>query len=253
MITFLSREQWSALSLPRLGVVVPVTQFVGLVVHHTVMVLGDYNANGYRYGDLDDIGVYMRHLQGTARPDLGTDVPYSFVAFEGTNDDDAVICEGRGFYRTGAHTAGFNSTRWGCALAGDYTHTAPSRGQWTALNWLGLQLADPINAQKTLGHSDTVATQCPGLSAYPQLHMAQPPFTIIEEPKEDDMPEYVIRNAADLNNSPWIAVYAQGHVRSIGGDESAWILGTDPNHWKIPVIDERDIAAYHRTLQDTLR
>ena len=252
MITYLRRDQWGAYDhLARLGWVVPITQFVGLVVHHTVIVMHDYDADGYHYGDLDDISAYMRYLQGAARPDLGSDVPYSFVLFEGENDDDVVICEGRGFYRTGAHTIGYNSSRWGCALAGDYTEREPSDGQWAGLNWLGAQLADPVNAQPTLGHRDTVATQCPGNSAYPLLHLAQPPFTV-EEPKEHDMPEYVIRNAYDTNNSPWIAVYAQGHVRTIGGDEAAFLLGTDPNNWKIPVIDEKDTAAYQRTLQDAL-
>jgi hypothetical protein len=183
-VHLLDRNSWQALDLPRLGWVVPREQFVGLVVHHTVMILGDTDADGYANGDLDDIRAYMQHLQGTVRPDLGADIPYSWVIFEGATDNDAIICEGRGFERTGAHTAGYNSTRWGCALAGDYTYRRPSPGQMAAIRYLGSLLADPAGAVPTLGHRDTVPTQCPGNMTYPLLVQVQPPFFAIQE---DDM------------------------------------------------------------------
>ena len=183
MIEVLSREDWGAdPNLPKLGYQVPVEQFRGLIVHHTVMVLNDTDHDGYSAGDLDDIGAYMRRLQ-TIRPDLGLDVPYSFVVFEGLTPADAVICIGRGQFRTGAHTAGYNSTAWGVALAGDYTNIAPTAGMLEAVRLIGRWLADPVNAYPTLGHRDTgYATACPGAMAYPLLDQVQPPFT-----SEDDM------------------------------------------------------------------
>ena len=181
-VTVLSREDWGAdPALPKLGYQVPVEQFVGLIVHHTVMVLNDTDHDGYSAGDIDDISAYMQRLQ-VARPDLGLDVPYSFVVFEGLTANDAIIGIGRGQFRTGAHTAGYNSTAWGVALAGDYTHIEPTPGMLEAIRLIGRWLADPINAMPTLGHKDTVATACPGALAYPLLDQVQPPFT-----SEDDM------------------------------------------------------------------
>lgn len=179
---YLDRSAWGARSdLPRQGHVVPRSQFVGLVVHHTVIVLADYDRDGYVHGDVDDIKRYMRSLQ-TARPDLGLDVPYSFVVFQGSSEFDYVVCEGRGFDRTGAHTAGFNSTRWGLAFGGDFTSVAPTIGMLAGVRWVGAQLEDPIGAQQTLGHRDTKATACPGDAAYPLLVRLQPPFAPLAPP-----------------------------------------------------------------------
>lgn len=175
--TFLDRAAWHAdLSLPRLGHVVPRAQFVGLVAHHTVIVMPDWDHDGIIDGDLDDIRRYMQHLQ-IARPDLGLDVPYSFVVFRGVDEYDHIVCEGRGFDRTGAHTAGFNSSRYGVALAGDFTSVAPTIGMLAGVRWIGAQLDDPVGARPTLGHCDTKATACPGAMAYPLLDRVQPPFT----------------------------------------------------------------------------
>ena len=200
MIEVLSREDWGAdPNLPKLGWQVPVTQFVGLIVHHTVMVLKDTDHDGYAAGDLDDISNYMQRLQ-VARPDLGLDVPYSFVVFEGRHELDAVICIGRGQFRTGAHTAGYNSTAWGVALAGDYTHIAPTPGMLEAIRLIGRWLADPVNALPTLGHKDTVATACPGALAYPLLDQVQPPFTSEDDMTLDDLVAALGPNARRTGN-----------------------------------------------------
>lgn len=246
-IELLTRTQWGAYDLPRLGWVVPLEQFVGLVGHHTVMVLGDTDADGYANGDLDDIGAYMRRLQDGARPDLGRDVPYSWVIFEGIDDNHAIICEGRGLFRTGAHTAGYNSTRWGCAFAGDYTYRSPSPGQYAAFNLIGAMLADPVNAQPTLRHGDTVATACPGAST--DLSQCQPPF-IAAPPKEEDMVRYILRYGPNLDDEPWLAIYESGRVRYLGAIETAFLRGPDPNAPLIPFIDEVDYKAYSQAKKD---
>lgn len=181
-----SRQEWGADPLQvACGYTVPDAQIVGLVVHHTVIVMPDYDHDGMVAGDVDDVCAYMRALQ-RARPDLCDDVPYSFVHFEGATDDEVIVAEGRGFGRTGAHTVGYNSTRYGCALAGDYTSKPPTAGQLAGIRWIGSTLVDPIGAQPTLGHRDTASTACPGAMAYPLLDRVQPPFTT-EEPEEDDM------------------------------------------------------------------
>jgi hypothetical protein len=162
---YLDRAAWGAnTGLPRLGRVVPRAQFTALVCHHTVIAFKG------------DVGAYMRALQ-TARPDLGLDVPYSFVVFNGPGEFDYTVAEGRGFDRTGAHTqGGYNSTAYGCALAGDYTNVAPTIGQLIGIRWIGAQLVDPYGARPTIGHRDVHSTACPGALAYPLLDRLQPPF-----------------------------------------------------------------------------
>lgn len=177
-VRWLDRDEWGAGPLIA-GYQVPHAQFVGLVSHHTVIA---YNG---------DPIAYMQTVQHS-RPDLGDEVPYSFVIMPGPTDQDAIVGEGRGWGRTGAHTAGYNSTRYGIAWAGDYTNVEPTPGMLSAFRWLGSQLADPYGAQPTLGHRDVKATACPGDCAYPHLPELQPPFRPL---LEDDMPtpeEYAI-------------------------------------------------------------
>lgn len=182
-VTELSRAQWGAGPLGA-GHVVPLAQFVGLVVHHTVIVMPDYDHDGMLAGDLEDAIVYMRVLQH-ARPDLGADVPYSFVVFEGAGENDCIVAEGRGVGVTGAHTIGYNSTRYGVAFAGDFTAHAPTPGMWAGVAHVGRRLADPSGAERTLEHRDVYATECPG-NATPSPALAQPPFTD-PSPQEDEL------------------------------------------------------------------
>lgn len=116
-IYYRTRADWGANpALPRKGWKVPATQFKGLVGHHTVTEPDiDFDAPLQdRIGQADG---HMRYIQ-TVRPDLGLDSPYSFVAIY-IGGNDWVVCEGRGWYRTGAHTIGFNSSRYGVAYAGN--------------------------------------------------------------------------------------------------------------------------------------
>lgn len=201
-VQWIDREAWGAAPLPRLGHVVPHEQFIGLAVHHTVTVVADVDRDGFVDGDLDDISAHMRYLQ-TVRPDLGLDVPYSFVVFPGATEDAAVVCEGRGWSRTGAHTAGHNSTRYGVAFAGDYTNQAPTPGMLAAVRWLGSALADPGGAALTLGHRQTYPTACPGDAAYPLLVRLQPPFgPDIPAPTQED-PDMELTDKTVRDGVPW--------------------------------------------------
>lgn len=186
-LRWIDRDEWGQdITLQRCGHLVPHTQFVQLFVHHTVIVQRDWDGDGYLNGDLDDIYAYMRSLQ-TARPDLGLDVPYSFVVFPGAEAGDGIVCEGRGWARTGAHTIDHNSTSYGVAFAGDMTDWPPTPGMLAAVRWVGEGLADPYNALPTKGHRDVYATACPGAMAYPLLDLVQPPFTTAPPPEDDDM------------------------------------------------------------------
>ena len=165
--------QWGADPASVLGGVgAPHSQFRRIVVHHTVVPYGG------------DPRAYMRRMQA-ARPDLGLEVPYSFVVMPGATDNDAVIGVGRGWGRTGAHTIGYNDTAYGVAFAGDYTDVAPTAAMFAAVRLIGSYMDAP---EETLGHRDTYATACPGAATYPLLGELQPPFqsqSILDDTPED--------------------------------------------------------------------
>ena len=182
-LTYLNRVDWGAnTSYPRKGYQLELVDFVGLILHHTVMVLADWDGDGITHGDLDDISRYMQRLQ-TIRPDLGLDVPYSFVVFRGAGPNDVVICEGRGWTLSGAHTAGppstgrferYNYTRYGVAI-GANTMTEPvTDGMVEGIRWIGDHLPGP--AEPTQGHHESYATACPGTNGKSILPQIQPPF-----------------------------------------------------------------------------
>lgn len=183
-ITVLGRSHWGAGPL-RKGALIDHARFVGLAVHHTVMVMRDYDSDGFLRGDLDDVKRYMKALQ-VARPDLGSEVPYSWVVFAGATDADCVVAEGRGFGVTGAHTTGYNSTRYGVAYAGNASVDRITPGIIAGFRWVGEHLHDPVDAAKTFGHRDTKPTECPGNNLYGKLFLIQPPFHAPTE-EEDDM------------------------------------------------------------------
>ena len=225
-IVYLTREQWGGGPV-RAGRSAPHSQFVGLVAHHTVFILPDYDRDGFTHGDLDDIRRYMRQLQ-QARPDLGPDVPYSFVVFEGAQPGDAVVAEGRGFSRTGAHTEGFNSTRYGVALAGNSSTRPVTEGVLAGYRWLGQRLHNPAGAQPTIGHRDTKSTECPGHSLYAALPQIQPPFTDpapIHIPQEDDM--VIMRRRTDRAS---VAVIG-GKLIQVTGERNAEETEKGPDIW----------------------
>ncbi|MCP3856062.1 MAG: N-acetylmuramoyl-L-alanine amidase, partial [Actinomycetia bacterium] len=139
------------------------------------------------HGDLDDIAAYMRRLQ-TVRPDLGPEVPYSFVVFAGDGPLDVVVCEGRGRGRTGAHTAGHNSTSYGVAYAGNTEDEPVTAGMEEGVRWVGrTMLDDPEGARPTAGHWQSKATACQGRNGKAVQDRQQPPFTTGLVGEEPDM------------------------------------------------------------------
>lgn len=77
---------------------------------------------------------------------------------------------------------------------------------------------------------------------------------IDHDTKDDTMPDYILRNAADLND-PWLAVYPDGKLRHIGGTEAGCLINGAYDDGRpfppaagktLSLVDERDINAYHR-------
>jgi hypothetical protein len=234
--TYLTRAQWGAGPLGA-GHVVPLERIVGLVVHHTVIVMADYDHDGMIAGDLEDAIVYMRALQ-RARPDLGAEVPYSFVVLEGAAELDCIVAEGRGLGITGAHTIGYNSTRYGVAYAGDFTARAPTAGMLAGVRWVGRQLERPDIARPTFGHRDVHATACPGDAAYPQLPQLQPPFHDPDHQEEE--PVVFIAEFLDWKDKRWLVEVTP----RVAGQFGTRQLIPDPAHLdQLVAAGVRNIAA----------
>lgn len=181
-LNFLSRSEWVTNSnLPRLGGKVDRSDRTHVFIHHTVTPDSDSTPNIWETEA--EIKSRMRKLQ-VIRPDLGLDVPYSFVAFVMSNGD-LNICEGRGEDRTGAHTKGHNTKSIAVSFAGNFedltVEGANLKNKMELLSYfLGWLKFDPShadygqyremrnlgsltpNGRKVFAHSDVKATACPG-------------------------------------------------------------------------------------------
>jgi len=168
----------------------PTSNFHGLVVHHTVFAMADWDNDGFIRGDVEDVAHFMQRLQEVRANDLGPEVPYSFVTFRHPNPNIGIVCEGRGLGRQGAHTRGRNHDRYGVAIAGNTSQDPITPGIAAAVRWVGAWLPkDPAvltttghkdwdhNDGHRLGPNDPAPTQCPGDDAYHKLASMQPPFT----------------------------------------------------------------------------
>lgn len=112
-ILYLEREDWGENpNLPRLGALVLAEDREYAIMHHTVVI--DHDATPNLWQTIVEVRRKMQQLQ-TIRPDLGYDVPYSFVVFFMAGGW-IVICEGRGLYRRGAHTKYYNRRGIGVAI-----------------------------------------------------------------------------------------------------------------------------------------
>lgn len=189
-LRFVPRSGWGASPrYPREGHKVARDRRTHVFIHHTVMVDRDDSPNIWETEA--EIFAKMRSLQ-TARPDLGLDVPYSFVAFMTTLNDGLYICEGRGEDRSGAHSVGHNTASIGVSFAGDFENR-PIADEEIAkrmpmlsafLGWLKHSASHPdygsYEPMKNLGskrpkdravfvHQDIKATACPGAKLIPHL------------------------------------------------------------------------------------
>lgn len=221
-VHILGRSEWGAGKLGS-GHLVDHHQFKGLVVHHTVITSPPPTEAG--------VAAYMRSLQ-KARPDLGPEVPYSFVVFRAARRDDCWVAEGRGFGVTGAHTQGFNSSRYGVAYAGNAEVDEITPGVLAGYRWVGQHLSVPPVA--TIGHRDTKATACPGAHLYALLGQLQPPF------EEDD----------DVTITELIKAIKAGELRT---ELKALVQGAGLDALRKPKAGEKDKGAWRGQIEEIVR
>ncbi|TSK87512.1 N-acetylmuramoyl-L-alanine amidase [Bagarius yarrelli] len=96
------------------------------------------------------------------------DIGYNFVA-----GSDGYMYEGRGWFKQGAHTKGYNSKGYGVSLIGNYTSSIPStrtmdivRNQLAKCATEGGKLAPNYTIH---GHRQLVNTACPGDAFYSEI------------------------------------------------------------------------------------
>ena len=196
-VLYLTREDWGADPLypPLGGPPIARVSRTHLITHHTVTIDADATRNVWE--SLDEVKRHMRRLQ-VIRPDLGLDVPYSFVLFP-MADGTIVICEGRGFDRAGAHTAGgfdrngnptmdqaairaggqwHNVTGLATSVAGNHQEFGPDfapyvtpYGQWLTYVKFLCPNVEQMRPQRAVswGHRDFYQTACPGQHVYNEL------------------------------------------------------------------------------------
>lgn len=187
-LIYLTRAQWGAhTDIPRLGHSVNRLDRTHIIFHHTVVIDNDATPNLWE--SLAEVKAKMRQLQ-IIRPDLGLDVPYSFVFFL-MADGSLIVCEGRGLDRTGAHTHAHNTKGIGIAGQGNYqlavnvTPYVPLLSRF--LGWLrydegmeNLWRSHPPG-EIAYGHRDFASTLCPGnglFDSIPQLTFQKGGLTV---------------------------------------------------------------------------
>lgn len=171
---YLSRAQVGyRTDLPRRGYLTGPISRNAFVEHHTV---GGTRVNRTEAAALD----YVRRLQ-TIRPDLGSDVPYNFVVSYISpliGSDRLLVCEGRGWHRTGAHTLNHNTEFVAFSWQGDWhAGTAPkleeaqaALGAW-AISEANLEISGHNLATNLVyGHREFKNTTCPGDNVYATRH-----------------------------------------------------------------------------------
>lgn len=161
--TIYSRAQWGAdESLmtwrPQTG------QVLGGVVHHTV------NSNNYSSEQVPSIirGIYTYHAVSRGWGDIGYNVLVDRFgrAWEGRSGglDRAII---------GAHATGWNSTRFGISVIGDFQSAAPTAAAnemvSQVLAWKLAHHGVAAGSGTIHGHRDVGQTSCPGQYLYARL------------------------------------------------------------------------------------
>lgn len=176
-VWYANRATWGAdAALPRLGHRISGAAKLDWINHHTVVVDNDVSKNLFETHD--EVYRIMRSLQ--RHPTLGDDVPYNLVL--ALMPAGILVCEGRGFYRTGAHTIGRNTKGLGVAWMGDFHNVDFDPSPWIPMvNRLLRWVRANHNSELTTisGHRDYAdrvrrinQTACPGDKLYailPQL------------------------------------------------------------------------------------
>lgn len=265
-LVYLTRDDWGARTdIPRLGHPVNRLDRTEAIIHHTVIIDNDATPN--RWETLAEVKAKMVQLQ-TIRPDLGLDVPYNFVAFH-MADGSLIICEGRGFDRTGAHTHGHNTRGMATAGQGNFhlgQTVNPYADHWS--RWWGYQKYDMgmenLGSSRpargiAYGHRDFIATGCPGDKLYaiiPQLTFQAAPEPI----EEDEMKLIIIKTHS--SNTQWVTdgmtrwPYTTGAIKTefeaLGLTEPGVEIVTDALMAAIPTIPASGGGADGLTVEEAI-
>lgn len=185
MISWMPRDAWDRRNLERQGHRVDPHQRTEIAVHHTVTVDDDPTPDTWETPD--EVVAHMQRLQ-VIRPDLGYDVPYSVCCYL-MADGGVVMAEGRGLYRTGAHTKGRNTSALGIAFVGNFHDEPKSENLGPYLHqirdWIrSLERMGFVNLHHLYGHQDVDQTACPGRHLYPLLSILALPGWTIRRPHE---------------------------------------------------------------------
>lgn len=120
-VAYLSRADIGfAPSLPRLGEEYPADVPTEAIMHHTTGLDNDSSPNVWE--SIAEVILNARIYQ-TIRPDLGLDLPYSYLGYlmkYSTGATGFALVEGRGPYRRGAHTKYHNRTGRALGLVGNF-------------------------------------------------------------------------------------------------------------------------------------
>ena len=252
-VYYLSRAEWGAdESLPRLGTVYPADEPTEAIGHHTVIV--DRDATPNRWESVSEVIPKMRQLQ-TIRPDLGLDVPYSYVAFmmQYTHKLGLILCEGRGPYRRQAATRYHNRTARTMAIEGNTEIGLPLDPYVEmfshAWGWIkdehglvNLGTVRPARGGVVFGHRDFYATACPGqgmMAVIDQITLNR--YSAVEE---DDMFARIVRKEGETRyrtylwrpNAPLL------HMKNKRmHDDAAALYGLTGE--SIPIVDQGTLDA----------
>lgn len=210
-LIYLTRAEWDDSGAPRLGVAVPIDEHTEAWQHHTVGIDDDATPN--QWGGLADCKRRMRFLR-TVRPDLGLDVPYTWVGFlmeqAFLGEGGLVVCEGRGPGRRGVHTKYHNRTGVALSLDGNFEDFSIDLDPWIpqlSRFWSWAKYEIPIPNLGTVtphdadvwGHQQSGAnTACPGMFIMSKLAKVT-----IEKPEEEPELELVMTDGAFVWLTDW--------------------------------------------------
>ena len=158
MATYETRAQWGATGGPggyRIG------QVSEVVVHHFWRPHTDAHVTAAYERSV------VQGVQDFHESKGWGDIGYQWVVFQSGR-----AYEGRGWFRTGAHCRGKNSTTVGLCFAIDGDAHVPTIGAWATARQIlaeGVQVGALTRDYRVTGHTDYAAKSCPGTRTYPML------------------------------------------------------------------------------------
>ncbi len=233
-MTVYTREQWGS-SLPRGGYAIA-GQVGEAYVHH-------FNSGITAPRTVDEAMARMRGAQAYHANTQGWgDIGYSWCVDELGN-----IYEGRGWFRTGAHTYGYNSKGYGICWLGDSNVAVPSDAAIAAVAEcvrMGVAAGALVDGPTVVAHRDRVPdTACCGDPMYLRLDDIRRLVAVGGVPedggedKDKDMPALL----CNIDGSIY-GCFADGVWRMLGGAEYT--------HWSAKGVDQ---VAYTKDEWATLR